>query len=804
MRNKLAVTLLILILLPSLASAACESGYDTSIDQYGITWTFDDSYQCGTFANGDYWVIGPVDIVFIDPQSTAVSEYWSGSPYGPNLGTVSRIMHGSMINPDPGDGTVQGYDSLLRRFPNDYSPNYNPNMNVARPGGSDISASNPLTIQNGHSLVSTISNTIDELQALGPAEGKANLKTAAILTVLSSPPPEGSFRPPYSGSSKEIKYYVNGLDYSVLKRLTPVSSTPLRSSIEANFERPWIDHTTDWYATYEHPSENMPFYGRNIAEQIGDAVLILNLDFSNLQKETIYIRLVQLGIDLTGIFDAGGYWPPNGGIQQGRKLPILLTGYALNDPHMMDVGNWNLNIPLYGGVLHHPFQEDSQTFYVEETSPGVYNYGCGGYGPEHLGIAEWGRRHETSPCAYDSVSWSAGYRLINGRSLVGHALAVHIMEFEEDWNWDPFLDYMDRWWEYDYTSTGRGADSVFTRDMWNAYRDYTPQTCLEQNFICCPSGNTCTQPRSGSGCGDGQCCASEDDCNPLPDCGNGICASGECDTCPQDCAPAECCGDGTCNNGEDCGSCDLDCLDSGEECCSGTSYNLNTQVCCSGSVQIGDCCLNSDCNTGENCINYHCVASGISLANSQTMIDNSNNFAVTHPVENLWDGITSSSDSGTSGAGDISSFWVEFDFSEDYDLTQARLFGDDIGTWLSETWTLKYKRNSEDSWTTAFSDVNVLFTDWSEQSLDITARFVRIEVIGNQVAPATQARELEIHGSLHEGGQTYHRADSNPQDCVISIDELVVFMNRWKVSIADVGMIEMMEAIELWKGGNAC
>jgi len=60
--------------------------------------------------------------------------------------------------------------------------------------------------------------------------------------------------------------------------------------------------------------------------------------------------------------------------------------------------------------------------------------------------------------------------------------------------------------------------------------------------------------------------------------------------------------------------------------------------------------------------------------------------------------------------------------------------------------------------------------------------------------------------ALYEGQQqqTYHRADNNPQDCVIDINELMAFMNRWKVSIADVGMVEMMDAIARWKLGNAC
>jgi photosystem II stability/assembly factor-like uncharacterized protein len=50
----------------------------------------------------------------------------------------------------------------------------------------------------------------------------------------------------------------------------------------------------------------------------------------------------------------------------------------------------------------------------------------------------------------------------------------------------------------------------------------------------------------------------------------------------------------------------------------------------------------------------------------------------------------------------------------------------------------------------------------------------------------------------------YNRADINPQDGCIDLDEMLVFMNRWKASVADVSMPEMMTAIGLWKAGTEC
>src|SRR5690606_4751330 len=68
--------------------------FATQISQFGITWTFDKEYPVGRFANDDWWVVGPVTIVGIDPPST------SGG----------RVTNGSMLDPDPRDSR-QGYDS---------------------------------------------------------------------------------------------------------------------------------------------------------------------------------------------------------------------------------------------------------------------------------------------------------------------------------------------------------------------------------------------------------------------------------------------------------------------------------------------------------------------------------------------------------------------------------------------------------------------------------------------------------------------------------------------------------------------
>ena len=79
--------LLIIVLLVCFAQPLCAAVQQSRISQFGITWTFDKDYTVGQFANGDYWVVGPVTIIEITPISEDDG--------------AGRIVHGSMLNPSP-------------------------------------------------------------------------------------------------------------------------------------------------------------------------------------------------------------------------------------------------------------------------------------------------------------------------------------------------------------------------------------------------------------------------------------------------------------------------------------------------------------------------------------------------------------------------------------------------------------------------------------------------------------------------------------------------------------------------------
>ena len=265
--RRLAVSLGMLCFVCSLAGGATTN----QISQYGITWTFNGQYEYGQFATGDYWVVGPVTITSISPLSTEIS---------------GRVKNGSMINPTTNE---QAFDSSM------YSSDWNASLSVAL----DVSAGNPLVVPNGSSLISTISDPVPD--------ARPQLTDAVILTVLSSAPAAGSFRPAYFGTDKSIRGNISDLDYTVLPKFDAVAGTPTLSTVAADFQRPWLDFCMP-LGREAHPSNNMPSYGFNIAMAIGDGMLSLLLDYTDAAKESLLVGLTQVGLDMLAKHKSGRNW----------------------------------------------------------------------------------------------------------------------------------------------------------------------------------------------------------------------------------------------------------------------------------------------------------------------------------------------------------------------------------------------------------------------------------------------------------------------------------------------------------------
>jgi len=134
-----------------------------------------------------------------------------------------------------------------------------------------------------------------------------------------------------------------------------------------------------------------------------------------------------------------------------------------------------------------------------------------------------------------------------------------------------------------------------------------------------------------------------------------------------------------------------------------------------------------------------------SLLNDQTYSDDSGDFHALYPVTHLWD--EDVSDNGISG-GLAGSLWVEFDLGAQYDLTSAKIYGDNYGNWYSLNWTMEYKVESGDSYSTAFSEQDCFGLQWFTEEFTVTGRYVKFTVVGNASYPGTQIYEMQLFGDL--------------------------------------------------------
>ena len=382
MRSYMSQKQWMMVLLISLAGLAAADVGPNWIEQWGIRWTFDrdisldgagDTYRYGQFVNGDYWVVGPVNIIDINPPSHAAGA--DEVDINSRAFTEGDIIHGSMINPVP--GTAHGYYSRMS--------GWDPSLNLAL----GVSAESPLTVPVDSSLVSNISR-VDP-----GSSNRSQMYACSILTVLSEAPAEGSFRPPYSGSDKSVLHNVSDIEeegkgFSLLGTLQPVLSTPLIETYEGYFEKVWLDHKGYWSGRFAHPSSHMPDYGRDISNRIMAAAMLLNLDLTGGNpeldnadiKRTLLIRFLQLGIDLYGVAVNGArdVWMNDGGHGPGRKLPILFAGRLFDDDDMLGIADKSGDY-LYTGAygpgnippdyIH--FGEDDQTHYVTQADVDITN-----------------------------------------------------------------------------------------------------------------------------------------------------------------------------------------------------------------------------------------------------------------------------------------------------------------------------------------------------------------------------------------------------------------------------------------------
>lgn len=395
----------------------------TQVSQYGITWTFDSPHEVGQFASGDYWVVGPVNIVSVSPAPTGT-------------------RNGSAVNPR---GGRQGYD--------DRGGEFSDADTVAFPYALAVDAS----------LVSSISKPDG-----ATIFNYGCLQAQAVLTAVAAPVSATTLRPSYAGTYKRY-FDTASIHWELLPDLPPPAQVPDAADLLRQAERPRIDHLSSWEIQsscaednwYNGPGE-YPCYGREYSTFVSQAAQFLMLDTP--QRDALAISMIQLGIDNFGVIKAGGTWQPNGGHSSGRKWPIVFAARLLNDCDMQ---------AGFVGDDSASFGEDGQTYYgVNSTA--LFGWDCGGGQGSFFENGCTGAGAEDCRDPSGMVDGCSDYRnCCTSAYWVGQMLAALMIDAKAIWHHDAYFDYVDRWMT---GAVGGGGDAAtpFIAAMWSQYRAHLP------------------------------------------------------------------------------------------------------------------------------------------------------------------------------------------------------------------------------------------------------------------------------------------------------------------------------------------
>jgi len=439
-----------LLLIVAACTSAAIGETASSVSQYGVTWTFSTSKTVGQYVNGDWWVIGPVTINSVSPAP-------------------SGGRNGSMVNPT----RDQAYDSRVAAY------------------DASLGVSYPVTLSAGKSLVSSYSwpDTATHTDLIGHNVSSSHhaLKTAAVLTVVSSAPPADAFRPPLIGASKPV-FRTSDIQTNLLPKLAEPGSynnmlvardlgKTICEQYGRYFERPWLHHSSDWQGRQIHPTDNMPNYHREVYNLVADGAGLLLLDHDDIE-ELLY-PFLQVGIDMY-------YATVSGGEQDSslHKWPVIFAGILFNNSAMKNTS--------WGG-----YRTDRMTYYwPQSTSPytssivpagqtwtGATVFWCQDPGEqehEHLHYTEWGLVSNGGGIKRET------YRRSNSYTWPGFVAAVHVMNAVDLWNHPALFDYADRWmtepdaanraafeayWNANVYIGGQSAGTGFAKWIWDAYRN---------------------------------------------------------------------------------------------------------------------------------------------------------------------------------------------------------------------------------------------------------------------------------------------------------------------------------------------
>ncbi len=441
----------ILILLSALAVRA-----DVTVNRYNISWTLHGTPTYGTYANGDYWVVGPVDIT---PNP------WAGS---------SSVTSGTMFNPPKISGEPnywhQGYDNRLPWHTYDDSMNKTGSRHTVPVNTSIVSCLST-------NVVGTHFNYIHHHQ---------------VLTVVAEPPADGSFRPGIYAASKASLFTTNDINFS---KIPSLSATGLDFSTWGNvptdldtytkkFDQFCYEARTDWTAEYitgssrgtlQNGDGEIGFnaYGEYVAWYSGNAGILLCLNYSADDKRPLLLSYLQYGLDVYDVLLTGYHYDADGAHHCGRYAPLIFTAAVLN----------NATLKSYCAGSAQKFQELRQTFLLpancatmRQGENGNDDNTCGAppdsnhptYTSDMAGLPEWCFDWADNP-EWALNCWSSAYRDQNWGTIAQSAMLMHVLGMTASVNYPALLGYTDRAY---FVHGANNHTTPLTTSFYEVYRNY--------------------------------------------------------------------------------------------------------------------------------------------------------------------------------------------------------------------------------------------------------------------------------------------------------------------------------------------
>ena len=404
-----------------------------NVSEYGITWTFEKPARVGQFINGDFYVVGPIAVVKVDPAPRYGKDVADDELDGREKVPVEqRCRNGSALNAPA--QMKAAWDSGIMNY---YAPEARARLPIAMKPGDSLASS--ISLKQGEKV------TYPYHPGTGRGvEDNSPVKTIAVLTCVAGPLPPDAFRPGYSGHDTRI-YLARDLKRNLLPHLTQPAAVPDPVKFAERVQRPWCDAG---FFSFDVPQDSMPNYAQAYAQCVADAVLLACCDGTKPEdSERLVIDIIQIGIDHYGLIRNGHPgWPAHGGHGSGRKFPIVFAGALLGDDAMANI---NQTFPKA------QFGEDEQTAYGDcwTGAKVVFTGHSGidqvtGIGRDYVRAGNpWGPYEHLSPDKWLPEQFrSDAYRRANTSTcFVAQALVLRTMKLEKAWNHDAFFDYVDRW-----------------------------------------------------------------------------------------------------------------------------------------------------------------------------------------------------------------------------------------------------------------------------------------------------------------------------------------------------------------------